>query len=46
MRTSVLDTVDLTLGSVAANVTADEARTFIEGAERHGLYTRRGAHLR
>jgi DNA-binding SARP family transcriptional activator len=42
MRTSVLDTVDLTLGSAAADVRPEETRTFIEAAERLGLLGRRG----
>jgi DNA-binding SARP family transcriptional activator/tetratricopeptide (TPR) repeat protein len=46
MRTSLLDTVDLTLGAVAADVTEDEARTFIEASERQGLFGRRGSHGR
>jgi DNA-binding SARP family transcriptional activator len=46
MRTSLLDTVDLTLGPVAAGVSEEEARSFIEQAERHGLLGRRGSHAR
>ena len=46
MRTSVLDTVDLTLGSVAAGVSLEEARTFIEAAERQGLLGRKGGLMR
>ena len=42
MRTSVLETVDLVLGPVAAEVTAAEARAYIEAGERHGLFGRRG----
>ncbi|HEY8238352.1 MAG TPA: AAA family ATPase, partial [Candidatus Limnocylindrales bacterium] len=38
MRTSVLDTIDLTLGPVAAEVSLDETRRFIEDGERHGLF--------
>jgi LuxR family maltose regulon positive regulatory protein len=46
MRTSVLETVDLTLGPVAAGVSEDEARTFIEQAERYGLLGRPGTRPR
>ena len=42
MRTSVLETVDLTLGPVAAGVPTDEARRLIEEGERHGLLGRGG----
>jgi DNA-binding SARP family transcriptional activator/tetratricopeptide (TPR) repeat protein len=42
MRTSVLDTVDLALGSVAAGVSETEAREFIDQAEGYGLLTKRG----
>ena len=38
MRTSVLETVDLTLGPVAAEVSAEEAARLIEEGERHGLF--------
>jgi ATP/maltotriose-dependent transcriptional regulator MalT/DNA-binding SARP family transcriptional activator len=37
MRTSLLETVDLVLGPVAAGVSVDETRAFIEQGERHGL---------
>ena len=40
MRTSLLETVDLILGPVAAGVTVDETRAFIEQAERQGLLGR------
>jgi len=46
MRTSVLDTVDLALSPVAAEVTQSAARSFIEEAERHGLFGRGGAGTR
>jgi LuxR family maltose regulon positive regulatory protein len=38
MRTSLLDAVDLVLGPVAAGVSVDEARSFIEQGERRGLF--------
>lgn len=38
MQTSVLETVDLILGPVAAEVDAVAARTFIDDGERHGLF--------
>jgi LuxR family maltose regulon positive regulatory protein len=40
MRTSVLDTVDLTLGPVAADVSETEALAFIERGEQYGLLGR------
>ena len=43
MRTSVLDTVDLTLGSVAAGVTLEATRELIEDGERLGLLGRKGS---
>ena len=42
MRTSLLETVDLVLGPVAAGVSVDEARAFIEQGERHGLFGKGG----
>ena len=42
MRTSLLDTVDLVLGPVAAGVSVDETRAFIEQAELRGLFGKRG----
>ena len=42
MRTSILDTIDLELGPVAAGVSAEEARGFLAEAERLGLLGRRG----
>src|SRR5262249_24121578 len=38
----ILETVDLKLGPVAAGVSEQEARAFIDAAERQGLLTRRG----
>ncbi len=46
MRTSVLETVDLTLGPVAAEVPADEAAHLIEEGERHGLFGKGGKRSR
>src|SRR5688500_4602292 len=46
MRTSVLETVDLVLGPVAADVTEEHARSLIEEGERHGLFGRGGPHTR
>jgi len=43
MRTSVLETIDLTLGPVAAGIGQGEARKYLEVAELHGLISRRGA---
>jgi LuxR family maltose regulon positive regulatory protein len=42
MRTSLLENVDLVLGPIAAGVSVDEARAFIEQAERQGLLGRGG----
>jgi ATP/maltotriose-dependent transcriptional regulator MalT/DNA-binding SARP family transcriptional activator len=42
MRTSVLETVDLTLGPVAAGITEAATRNFIEEGVRHGLFGRGG----
>ncbi|HUG30488.1 MAG TPA: AAA family ATPase, partial [Candidatus Limnocylindria bacterium] len=38
MRTSVLETVDLTLGPIAAEVDDAAARSLIDDGERHGLF--------
>ena len=46
MRTSVLETVDLTLGPIAAEVSEAETRAFIEDGERHGLFGKGGPHTR
>lgn len=46
MRTSVLETIDLTLGPIAAELNEDETREFIELAEQHGLLTRGSPHVR
>jgi LuxR family transcriptional regulator, maltose regulon positive regulatory protein len=46
MRTSVLETVDLTLGPVAADISADEAARLIEEGERHGLFGKGGSRAR
>jgi DNA-binding SARP family transcriptional activator/tetratricopeptide (TPR) repeat protein len=43
MRTSILETIDLELGPIAADVPASTAKTFIEEAERLGLLARRGS---
>jgi LuxR family transcriptional regulator, maltose regulon positive regulatory protein len=40
MRTSVLETIDLSLGPVAAEIDEAETRGFIEDGERHGLFGR------
>ncbi|MGI8929408.1 MAG: BTAD domain-containing putative transcriptional regulator [Candidatus Limnocylindrales bacterium] len=40
MRTSLLETVDLVLGPVAAEVDPAETRLMIEDGERHGLFGR------
>jgi len=42
MRTSILETVDLVLGPVAAGVSEDEARSLIQRGEKCGLLGRRG----
>ena len=42
MRTSLLETVDLVLGPVAAGVSMDETRAFIEQGERRGLFGKGG----
>jgi DNA-binding SARP family transcriptional activator len=46
MRTSLLDTVDLTLGPVAAGTSEEVTRAFIEQSERHGLFSRRATQVR
>ena len=46
MRTSLLETVDLTLGPVAAGISEDETRAMIEDGERHGLFGRGGPNTR
>jgi DNA-binding SARP family transcriptional activator len=46
MRTSLLETVDLRLGPVAAGLSEDETRTMIEKGERHGLFGRGGPNTR
>ena len=46
MRTSLLETVDLTLGSVAADVTPAIAAQLMDEGEQVGLFGRRGPHTR
>jgi ATP/maltotriose-dependent transcriptional regulator MalT/DNA-binding SARP family transcriptional activator len=46
MRTSVLETVDLTLGPVAAGISVEEATRLIEEGERHGLFGKGGPRAR
>jgi ATP/maltotriose-dependent transcriptional regulator MalT/DNA-binding SARP family transcriptional activator len=46
MQTSLLDTVDLVLGPVAAKVAEPEARGLIEEGERQGLFGRGGPNTR
>jgi LuxR family maltose regulon positive regulatory protein len=46
MRTSLLETVDLKLGPVAAGISEDETRAMIEESERHGLFGRGGQNTR
>jgi LuxR family maltose regulon positive regulatory protein len=46
MRTSLLETVDLALGPVAAAATEAETRAFIEDGERHGLFGKGGPNTR
>jgi LuxR family maltose regulon positive regulatory protein len=46
MRTAVLETVDLVLGPVAAEVDASAARGLIEEGERHGLFGKSGPNTR
>ena len=46
MRTAVLETVDLVLGPVAAEVDAAAARGLIEEGERHGLFGKSGPNTR
>lgn len=43
MRTSVLGTIDLELGPVAADISIERARSAIDEAERHGLLARQRA---
>jgi DNA-binding SARP family transcriptional activator len=42
MRTSILETIDLDLGPIAAGVSVETAKALIEDAERLGLVSRRG----
>lgn len=46
MRTAVLETVDLVLGTVAAEVDAATARALIDEGERHGLFGKSGPNTR
>ena len=46
MRTSILETVDLLLGPVAAEVSATETARFIDEGERHGLFGKGGPNTR
>src|SRR5260221_6352661 len=46
MRTSLLETVDLDLGPVAAEVTVVIAKDFIAEGERLGMFGRRAVHTR
>jgi tetratricopeptide (TPR) repeat protein len=46
MRTSLLETVDLVLGPIAAGVSEEQARALIEQGERHGLFGRGGPQTR
>ena len=46
MRTSLLETVDLALGPVAAQVDEATARSLIEDGERNGLFGKRGPNTR
>lgn len=46
MRTSVLETVDLTLGPVAAEASVAETTRFIEEGERQGLFGKGGPNTR
>ncbi len=46
MRTSLLNTVDLILGGVAAETAEMETRTLIEEGERHGLFSTRAPNSR
>jgi DNA-binding SARP family transcriptional activator len=43
MRTSLLETVDLVLGPVAAGISVDAAREYIDQAERQGLLGKGGS---
>jgi DNA-binding SARP family transcriptional activator len=46
MRTSVLETVDLTLGPIAAGASVAETTRFIEEGEHHGLFGKGGPNTR
>jgi len=46
MQTAVLETVDLVLGPVAADVDVAKARELIEEGERHGLFGKAGPNTR
>ena len=46
MLTSVLETVDLTLGPVAAEATIADTTRFIDEGERHGLFGKSGPNTR
>jgi LuxR family maltose regulon positive regulatory protein len=46
MRTSILETIDLELAAVAANVSPEDARESINGAEALGLLSRRSRQRR
>jgi DNA-binding SARP family transcriptional activator len=46
MRTSVLETVDLKLGPVAADISVDEASRLIDAGESHGLFGRGAPRVR
>jgi ATP/maltotriose-dependent transcriptional regulator MalT/DNA-binding SARP family transcriptional activator len=46
MRTSILETIDLVLGPVAAEVPVATARELIDNGEQLGLFGRRGPHTR
>ena len=46
MRTSVLETVDLKLAPIAAEVSVAEARGFIEDGERQGMFGKGGPNTR
>ena len=46
MRTSVLDTIDLVLGPVAADADLPRTRALIEDGERHGLFGKGGPNTR
>jgi DNA-binding SARP family transcriptional activator len=46
MRTSILETIDVDLGSVAAGIPPDRVRAHIAEAETLGLVSKRGGHAR